>query len=48
MLDHPMEVGDAVCFVSHKFHNVLPVTRGTRRSMVIELWQGGNSGYTGR
>ena len=41
MLAHPMVPGDAVCFVSHKYHNVTPVTAGSRQSFVVELWQGG-------
>ena len=36
-------VGDCVCFVSHKYHNVTPVTAGSRRSFVIEMWQGSNT-----
>jgi hypothetical protein len=47
MIEHTMNRGDVICFVSHKLHNVLPLTSGTRRSMVIELWQGG-SGHHGR
>ena len=42
-LEHPMEAGDCVCFVSHKYHNVTRVTRGFRHSMVIELWEGKTS-----
>ena len=38
-LEHHLEVGDSVCFVSHKYHNVTPVTGGKRRSLVVELWQ---------
>jgi hypothetical protein len=38
MLEHPMRAGDAVCFVSHKYHNVTEVTAGTRHSLVMELW----------
>lgn len=44
---HPMERGDAICFVSHKYHNIAELTRGTRRSLVTELWQGG-VGHCGR
>lgn len=40
-LEHPMAVGDVICFVSHKYHNVTPVTAGARRSIVMELWEGG-------
>ena len=36
-LDAP---GDAAVFVSHKFHCVRPVTRGTREVLVMELWEG--------
>ena len=38
--EHHMNRGDAVCFLSHKYHNVTPVTKGRRHSMVIELWEG--------
>ena len=42
---HQMETGDAVCFVmSHKYHNVTPITSGVRHSMVIELYVGGQDG----
>ena len=46
-LEHAMGLGDVIAFVSHKYHNVTPVTRGARRSLVIELWQGGES-HAGR
>ena len=46
-LEHPMEQGDVICFISHKYHNIVPVTRGVRRSFVMELWQGG-LGHMGR
>jgi hypothetical protein len=46
-LDHPMSQGDVICFLSHKYHNVVALTRGIRKSMVIELWQGG-IGHEGR
>jgi len=36
----PFERGDALCFVSHKPHNVAPVTRGTRRVLILEIWEG--------
>jgi hypothetical protein len=45
--EYQMEQGDALCFVSHKFHNIVPITRGIRRSLVMELWQG-ESGHEGR
>ncbi|KAH8064094.1 hypothetical protein JL721_8500 [Aureococcus anophagefferens] len=32
--------GDLVLFVSHKYHNVEPVTRGTRVVLVAEPWRG--------
>ncbi|CAD7928677.1 unnamed protein product [Amoebophrya sp. A25] len=31
--------GDALLFVSHKYHCVQPVTRGTRRVLVLEFWR---------
>jgi hypothetical protein len=37
---HPMEQGDVICFVSHKYHNITPVISGQRRSLVFELWMG--------
>lgn len=46
-LEHPMAQGDVICFVSHKYHNVTPVIAGRRRSLVMELWQGG-MGQSGR
>ena len=35
---HELERGDALLFESERLHNVCPVTRGMRRSLVIELW----------
>jgi hypothetical protein len=32
--------GDGVLFPSEKRHNVTPVTHGTRRTFVVELWEG--------
>jgi hypothetical protein len=46
-LEHPMAQGDVICFVSHKYHNVVPITNGVRCSFVMELWQGG-LGHIGR
>lgn len=46
-LEHPMLQGDVICFLSHKYHNIVALTRGIRRSMVVELWQGG-IGHDGR
>jgi len=40
--EHRLAPGDCLCLVSHKYHNVTPVTRGTRRSLVVELWEGGS------
>eukprot|EP00747_Dinoflagellata_sp_TGD_P081442 gnl/TRDRNA2_/TRDRNA2_161301_c0_seq2.p1 gnl/TRDRNA2_/TRDRNA2_161301_c0~~gnl/TRDRNA2_/TRDRNA2_161301_c0_seq2.p1 ORF type:complete len:135 (+),score=22.27 gnl/TRDRNA2_/TRDRNA2_161301_c0_seq2:49-453(+) len=34
------EVGDALVFVSHKYHRVDPVVLGCRRTLVLELWSG--------
>ena len=33
-------LGDMCLFVSHKYHNVKPVTSGRRRVLVVELWEG--------
>ena len=35
-----VNAGDAIVFCSHKHHSVLPVTRGTRRVLVVEFWEG--------
>ena len=37
---HPLRAGDAALFVSHKYHNVTPVTKGKRQVLVAEVWQG--------
>mmetsp|Transcript_22967 Transcript_22967/g.54973 ORF Transcript_22967/g.54973 Transcript_22967/m.54973 type:complete len:243 (+) Transcript_22967:183-911(+) len=37
-IHHELERGDALLFESERLHNVCPVTRGMRRSLVIELW----------
>eukprot|EP00961_Rhodomonas_salina_P208573 2814694-Rhodomonas_salina.1 len=35
---HQMQLGDGLLINSEKMHNVAPVTRGVRNSLVIELW----------
>ena len=35
---HELARGDALLFDSERLHNVCPVTRGMRRSLVVELW----------
>ncbi|KOO21682.1 hypothetical protein Ctob_006637 [Chrysochromulina tobinii] len=40
MRRYPFEKGDALVFVSHKFHCVTPVTAGRRHVLVMELWEG--------
>lgn len=37
---HHFSKGDALIFVSHKYHFVQPVVRGKREVLVIELWEG--------
>ena len=37
---HRFGKGDAVAFLSHKFHCVSKVQTGVRRVLVIELWRG--------
>eukprot|EP00931_Biecheleriopsis_adriatica_P092625 TRINITY_DN66416_c0_g1_i1.p1 TRINITY_DN66416_c0_g1~~TRINITY_DN66416_c0_g1_i1.p1 ORF type:complete len:325 (-),score=50.80 TRINITY_DN66416_c0_g1_i1:193-1128(-) len=32
--------GDAIIFVSHKYHCVKPISRGERRVLVVEFWRG--------
>lgn len=46
-LEHHLEKGDVICFLSHKYHNIVPLTKGVRKSLVMELWQGG-VGHSGR
>ena len=41
---YQFELGDALVFVSHKYHCVAPVTDGRRRVLVTELYTGGGSG----
>jgi len=41
--EHHLERGDAICLVSHKYHNITPVLTGRRVTLVVELWQGGLS-----
>jgi len=38
MKAHHAEKGDAIVFVSHKYHMVTPVTRGCRKVLVVEFW----------
>ena len=40
MKEHRMRAGDAICFLSHKHHNVTPLLKGRRHSLVVELWKG--------
>ena len=35
---HGLSAGDGLLIDSERMHNVSPVTRGVRRSLVIELW----------
>lgn len=44
-VEHQMGRGDVLCFVSHKYHNITPVQTGQRKSLVMELWQGGLPGW---
>ena len=37
---HELGQGDAVLFRSEDVHNVSPVLRGIRRSLVVERWTG--------
>ena len=41
---HRLDQGSAVLFPSEKLHNIERVARGTRESLVIELWEGGTNG----
>ena len=35
---HQLGAGDGLLIDSERMHNVAPVTRGVRHSLVIELW----------
>lgn len=35
---HELQAGDGLLIHSERMHNVAPVTRGVRHSLVIELW----------
>jgi len=37
---HSFKVGDAIVFLSHKYHCVSPVVKGERRVLVCEIWSG--------
>ena len=41
---HRLDQGSAVLFPSEKLHNIERVSRGTRESLVIELWEGATNG----
>ena len=40
LLSHAWEQGDALVFLSHKYHCVSELTGGTRQVMVCEFWEG--------
>lgn len=40
VIHHPFCRGDALIFVSHKYHNVSPLERGRRKVLVLEFWNG--------
>lgn len=40
LTSHTWAQGDALIFLSHKYHSVSELTRGTRQVLVCELWQG--------
>ena len=40
LLSHEWQRGDALVFLSHKYHCVSELTRGTRNVLVCELWEG--------
>lgn len=37
---HPFSVGDALVFVSHKYHSVTRLEAGNRKVLVVEFWHG--------
>jgi hypothetical protein len=40
LLSHRFERGDALVFVSHKYHTVSGIQSGTRQVLVMEVWSG--------
>jgi hypothetical protein len=40
MKTHEFTEGDALVFVSHKYHSVTPLLRGSRKVLVVEYWHG--------
>lgn len=38
--EHDFQRGDAIVFVSEKYHSVQPIETGVRHSLVTELWAG--------
>ena len=40
MKTHEFHAGDALIFVSHKYHSVTPLIQGKRKVLVIEYWNG--------
>jgi hypothetical protein len=40
MRTHEYELGDAIVFVSHKYHSVAPITSGRRNVLITEIWKG--------
>jgi hypothetical protein len=40
MKTHEFTEGDALVFVSHKYHSVTPLRRGSRKVLVVEYWHG--------
>jgi hypothetical protein len=45
-INHEFNNGDALVFVSHKYHRVSELKKGSRKVMVIEFWNG-NERYCG-
>jgi predicted 2-oxoglutarate/Fe(II)-dependent dioxygenase YbiX len=39
-IEHVAVKGDGMVFVSHKWHSVERVTKGNRKTFIIELWAG--------
>eukprot|EP01045_Picozoa_sp_COSAG04_P005220 COSAG04_NODE_238_length_19079_cov_9.187039_9_plen_449_part_00 len=46
LLPHRFEIGDALVFVSHKYHCVAPLTAGRRRVLVTELYTGEHAEFS--
>lgn len=45
-INHEFNNGDALVFVSHKYHRVSELKKGSRKVLILEFWNG-NERYCG-